>query len=206
GALLSVLLFELVKAGLGLFLGSFNTYTKVYGTVAFVPIFLLWIFLSWVAVLLGASFASSMSAFRYQPASMRLPQGYEMYGLLRMLGRFSQSRKTGRGLHSDEIQLMEPMLTDALVQQMLAQLCEIGVVTRTESGEWVLTRDLGELTMAELYEASHLRIPIAEAHLPCRDDALGKAAVAALDELRLPLRDLLKHRVGDLYSDSKEAT
>jgi len=203
GALLSVLLFELVKAGLGLFLGSFNTYTKVYGTVAFVPIFLLWIFLSWVAVLLGASFASSMSAFRYQPASMRLPHGYEMYGLLRMLGRFLQARKTGRGLHSDEIQLMEPMLTDALVQQMLAQLCEIGVLTRTESGEWVLTRDLGELTMAELYEASHLRIPIAEAHLPCRDDELGKAAVAALDELRLPLRDLLKHRVGDLYTESK---
>ncbi len=206
GALLSVLLFELVKAGLGLFLGSFNTYTKVYGTVAFVPIFLLWIFLSWVAVLLGASFASSMSAFRYQPAAMRLPQGYEMYGLLRMLGRFLQARKTGRGLHSDEIQQMEPMLTDALVQQMLAQMCEIGVVTRTESGEWVLTRDLDELTMAELYEASHLRIPIAEAHLPCRDDALGTAAVAALDALRLPLRDLLKHRVGDLYSESKGHT
>ncbi|MDQ3056610.1 MAG: YihY/virulence factor BrkB family protein, partial [Pseudomonadota bacterium] len=203
GALLAVFLFELVKGGLGLFLGSFNAYTTVYGTVAFVPIFLLWIFLSWVSVLLGASFAASMSAFRYQPASMRLPQGYEMYGLLRMLGRFLQARKTGRGLHSDEIQNLEPMLTDALVQQMLAQLCEIGVLTRTESGEWVLTRDLGELTMAELYEASHLRIPIAEAHLPCRDDELGKAAVAALDELRLPLRDLLKHRVGDLYTESK---
>lgn len=204
GALLAVLLFELVKAGLGLFLGSFNTYTKVYGTVAFVPIFLLWIFLSWVSVLLGASFASTMSAFRYQPAAMRLPHGYEMYALLRMLGRFNETRKTGRGLHSDQIQQMEPMLTDALVQQMLAQLCEIGVLTRAESGEWLLTRDLDELTMAELYEASQLRIPIVEAHLPCHDDALGKAAVAALDQLRLPLRDLLKHRVGDLYAEHKE--
>ena len=204
GALLAVLLFELVKAGLGLFLGSFNNYTKVYGTVAFVPIFLLWIFLSWVSALLGASFASSMSAFRYQPAAMRLPHGYEMYALLRLLGRFNETRKTGRGLHSDQIQQMEPMLTDALVQQMLAQLCEIGVLTRAESGEWLLTRDLDELTMAELYEASRLRIPIAEAHLPCRDDALGKAALAALDQLRLPLRDLLKNRVGDLYSENKE--
>jgi len=204
GALLAVLLFELVKAGLGLFLGSFNTYTKVYGTVAFVPIFLLWIFLSWVSVLLGASFASSMSAFRYQPVAMRLPHGYEIYALLRMLGRFNETRKTGRGLHSDQIQQMEPMLTDALVQQMLAQMCEIGVLTRAESGEWLLTRDLDELTMAELYEGSQLRIPIAEAHLPCRDDALGQAALAALDQLRLPLRDLLKHRVGDLYSGHKE--
>ena len=203
GALLAVMLSGLVKIGLGLFLGSFNSYTKVYGTVAFVPIFLLWIFLSWVSILLGASFASSMSAFRYQPASMRLPLGYEIYGLLRMLGRFVAARKTGRGLHSDEIQQLEPMLTDALVQQMLAQLCEIGVLTRAEAGEWVLTRDLDELTMAELYEASHLRIPIAEAHLPCRDDDLGRAAVAALDELRLPLRDLLKHRVGGLYPEKR---
>lgn len=204
GALLAVLLFEMIKAGLGLFLGSFNSYQKVYGTVAFVPIFLLWIYLSWVSILLGASFASSMSAFRYQPASMRLPDGYELYGLLRLIGRFAEYRANGRGLHIDEMQRLEPMLTDGLVQQMLAQLSVIGLVSRAESGEWLLARDLDTLTLSDLYEACQLRIPVAEAHLPCRDDSLGKAAVAALDELRIPLRELLKHRVGDLYPNQKE--
>jgi len=37
--------------------------------------------------------------------------------------------------------------------------------------------------------------------LPCRDDALGHAAAATLDELRLPLRELLKRRVSSIYSD-----
>jgi len=201
GAFLAVLLFEGVKWGLGAFLGNFSTYGRIYGTLAFVPIFLVWIFLGWVAILLGASLASSISAFRYQPASMRLPVGYEVYGLLRMLGRFGVAREKGKGLHSDEIQQMEPMLTDALVQQMLGQLCEIGLLSRAESGEWVLARDLDHLTLAELYEACQLRIPVAEAHLPCREDALGHAATAALDELRIPLRELLKRRVSTIYAE-----
>ena len=201
GALLAMLLFEAVKWGLGLYLGSFNSYSKIYGPLAAVPILLLWIYLSWVAVLLGASLASSMSEFRYQPAAMRLPLGFEMYGLLRLLARFNEVRREGRGLHSDEIERLEPMLTDALVQQMLAQLCEINVVRRAETGEWLLSRDLDELTLAELYEACQLRIPIAEAHLPCRDDSLGRSAVALLDELRLPLRELLKRRVSSIHAE-----
>ncbi len=201
GAMLATLGFEFVKWGIGLYLGNFGSYSKIYGTLAFVPIFLLWIYMSWVAILLGASLASSMSAFRYQPASMRLPLGHEIYGLLRLLGRFNEARRKGNGLHIDDIEQLEPMLTDALVQQMLAQLDEINVVRRAENGEWLLTRDLDELTLAELYEACNLRIPIAEAVLPCRDDALGRSAISVLDELRIPLRELLKRRASTIHSE-----
>jgi len=204
GALLATAVFEVVKWGLGLYLSSFGSYSKIYGALAAAPILLLWIYFSWVSVLLGASFASAISAFRYQPAAMRLPLGYEMYGLIRLLARFNEARKRGRGLHSDQIEHLEPMLTDSLVQQMLAQLSDINVVRRAEDGEWLLARDLDELTMAELYEACQLRIPIAEVHLPCREDSLGHAAVAAIDELRLPLRDLLKRRVSTIHADHED--
>ena len=205
GAVLATILLEIMKWGVGLYLVNFGSYQKIYGTLASAPIFLLWIYFSWIAVLLGASFASSISAFRYQPASMRLPVGYEIYALLRMLGRFVNARQEGRGLHSDEIQELEPMLTDTLVQQILFQLSEIRLLTRAESGEWVLARDLDDLTLAELYEACNLRIPVGEAMLPCRDDALGATAIGILDELRVPLRDLLKRRVSGLYDLPKES-
>jgi membrane protein len=130
---------------------------------------------------------------------MRLPIGYEMYGWLRMLGRFAQAREKGQGLHSQDIETLEPMLTDALVQELLAQLCAIGLLRRAEDGEWLLARDLDHMTLADLYEACQLRVPVAEAHLPCRDDPLGHAAANALDELRLPLRELLKRRVSSIY-------
>ncbi|MEE7546773.1 YihY family inner membrane protein [Xanthomonas sp. Kuri4-1] len=199
GALLAVTLLEVVKWGLGIYLGNFQTYQRIYGALSALPILLLWIYLSWVAVLLGASLSSSIAAFRYQPASMRLPQGYEIYGLLRLLGRFRQARAEGKGLDEDRILALEPMLTDNLVQQLLCELARIRLVRRDERGEWLLARDLDGVPLSELYESCQLRVPIAEKHLPCRDDALGKAVSEALNELRLPMRGVLKRPVGDIY-------
>ncbi|MGY1409981.1 MULTISPECIES: YihY family inner membrane protein [unclassified Luteimonas] len=199
GALLATFLLELVKWGLGVYLGMFTTYQRLYGALAALPILMIWIYLGWVAVLLGASFASAVSAFRYQPAAMRLPEGYEVYGLLRLLGRFTQARSEGRGLHTEQMLDLEPMLTDSQLQQFLCQLTEIQLLQRAETGEWLLARDLDTLTMADLYEACQLRVPVSEAWLPCRDDALGTAAIAALDELRLPMRNLLKRNVAHVY-------
>ena len=204
GALLATVLLELIKWALGVYLGSFNSYQKIYGAVAIAPILLVWIYLCWVAILLGASFASSIAAFRYQPVSMRLPLGYEIYGLLRLLGRFDAARAQGKGLHSDQILESEPMLTDSLVQQILGQLANINLLRRDEQGEWLLARDLDSMTVCDLYEACQLRIPVAEAHLPCQDDALGLAARDALDHLRVPLREVLKRKVSDIYAHQSE--
>lgn len=200
GALLAALLLEFVKWGMGLYLGSFQSYQKLYGTVAFVPILLLWIYLGWVSVLLGASLSSSIAAYRYQPAALRLPQGGELYGLLRLLGRFRQAREAGQGLDEEQALALEPMLTDSLLQELLCRMEAIGLLRRDERGQWLLARDLHGVTLHELYEGSQLRIPVAEEYLPLRDDTLGQAACRALDELRVPLRDLLKRRVDDIYA------
>ena len=204
GAVPAVLMIEAVKIAAGSYLGSFGTYEKLYGAIAVVPIFLGWIYFSWVAVLLGASLASSLSAFRYQPASQRLPPGYEIHGLLRLIGRFDEARRSGRGLHLDDLREREPILTDALVQQMLGKLQAIGLIARAESGEWLLARDLDGLTLGELYEACQLRIPTAEAWVPAHDDALGRASLDALDRLRVPLRELLGRSVASIYREESE--
>ncbi|MGE8280127.1 MAG: YihY family inner membrane protein [Stenotrophomonas sp.] len=204
GALLSVVLLELVKWGMGLYLGSFQSYQKLYGTVAFVPILLLWIYLSWVAVLLGASLASSIAAFRYQPAALRLPPGCELYGLLRLIGRFREARALGLSLDEEQILQLEPMLTDSLLQQLLEVMERINLLRRDELGQWLLSRDLDSISLDEIYVGSQLRIPVGEQYLPLRDDSLGRAACRALDELRVPLRELLKRRVEDIYATNGE--
>ena len=111
----------------------------------------------------------------------------------------------GRGLADDEILRLEPMLTDSLLQDLACHLEGIGLLRRDERGEWLLARDLDQVSLGDLYECTQLRIPVAEQHLPYRDDSLGRAALAALDELRLPLRERLKRRVSDIYPDSGDA-
>jgi membrane protein len=197
GGLLATLLFEAAKTGFAYYLSRAN-YQALYGAVAVIPIFLIWIYVSWVVVLLGASIVASLAAFRFQPASLRLPAGYELFGLLRLIGRFQQAQNSGHGLHTEELRKLEPLLTDDLLMRMLGEMHAVKVLQRTEGGEWVLVRDLDHLSLGELYEASGLRIPAAEAWLPCRDDDLGKRAEAGLNELRLPLREHLKRSVATI--------
>lgn len=201
GGVLATALFEAAKWGFALYLRN-ASYQQIYGALAVAPIFLFWLYLSWLVILLGASFAASLSAFRYQPAALRLPAGYELFGLLRLLGRLQEAQGTGQGLHTETLRALEPCLTDDLLQRLLGDLAGIRLVQRNEHGAWLLSRNLDRVTLGELYEAGGLRIPVAEAWLPCRDDLIGRAAMQGLDELRLPLREQLKRSVGSLLKDS----
>jgi membrane protein len=54
GGIVATILFELAKYGFGLYVLNFPTYELLYGTLAAVPIFLVWIYLSWLVILFGA--------------------------------------------------------------------------------------------------------------------------------------------------------
>jgi len=54
GGAVAGVLFELMKRGFALYLSQVHTYAMVYGAFATVPLFLLWIYLSWVVAALGA--------------------------------------------------------------------------------------------------------------------------------------------------------
>ena len=58
GAVFVALGFELAKRALGWYVKSVPAYSMVYGAFATLPIFLLWIYLSWLIVLLGAVVAA----------------------------------------------------------------------------------------------------------------------------------------------------
>lgn len=60
GGLLTALLFTGMHKVFGLYIAHFNAYTILYGAFAVVPIFLLWLYLSWVLILIGAYVAAEL--------------------------------------------------------------------------------------------------------------------------------------------------
>jgi membrane protein len=66
GALLTALTFEVAKHGFAAYIISGASYQEIYGALAAVPVFIFWIYLSWIFVLLGASLTASLAAFDYR--------------------------------------------------------------------------------------------------------------------------------------------
>lgn len=54
GGLLTTIVFELAKYGFSFYLTHFNTYRLIYGALATLPLFLIWLYVSWLIILLGA--------------------------------------------------------------------------------------------------------------------------------------------------------
>lgn len=76
GAVLAAFLFEFLRTALGLYVTRLPTYTIVYGTFAALPLFLLWLFLGWMAVLTGALLAANLRFWDStgEPHLARTPQ------------------------------------------------------------------------------------------------------------------------------------
>lgn len=67
GGVFAVLLLEIAKRLFAASMKYFTTYQVIYGAVAVLPIFLLWVYISWVIVLLGAIVTANLGQWQRDP-------------------------------------------------------------------------------------------------------------------------------------------
>lgn len=70
GGVLAAAGFELMKFLFGLYVTAFPSYQLIYGAFAAIPIFLIWIYLSWIVTLIGALVVASLPSV-LQPTVMQ---------------------------------------------------------------------------------------------------------------------------------------
>ena len=74
GAVIAVILFWFLRTGFGSFVMSNSTYSTLYGALAIIPIFLIWMYLSWAVVLFGAVVTAALDDYRQQSKLVAKPQ------------------------------------------------------------------------------------------------------------------------------------
>lgn len=202
GALVAAVLFEFARKGFVLYVRHFANYNEVYGALAAIPIFLIWIYLSWVLVLLGATFTAALTAFEYRRDSELLPPGCEFVGLLRVLQHFATAQRSGEGVGESALLQGERFLTADLLQRYLDNLHRTGLIQRGESGVWLLARDLDSVHLDDLFRIGGYRLPADLALLEAAAEGLAPEAHAVLLQavateranLARPLRSLFTGR------------
>lgn len=183
GGLVSSILFELSKRGFVLYISHFPTYERLYGALATVPIFLIWIYLSWVVILLGASVTAALTTFSYQRADWRWNPRHHLVLAIRLLGHLWQAQRGSGGLSSAELLGLEPGATDGDLQSLLVPMSNADLVHVDQDGDWFLSADLAEITLADLYRILPFMLPVDESERLPEADALDHELRKMLNEI-----------------------
>lgn len=203
GGLFTAVLLELAKALFGLYVRLFPGYQLIYGAFATVPLFLLWIFMSWLIVLIGAELVCNLGV-SHQWRKRAMPKVLVLLGILRV---FQSRQRTGLPVRHRDVQRQGWLLPEHEWEEMLGFLEGQRLVACTGGDSWMLSRDLGHYSLQHLLERSPWSLPrldqlpdeLEEPWYPAMRDALQRLH----EEHRLLFGDNLARWLEGEASDKK---
>ena len=148
GGVIAAAAFETMNQAFAFYISHFPTYKLVYGAFASVPIFLMWVYFSWLTVLFGAIITASLSHWR-STHSLRLDQAAKLYFAVSIL------KLMHKGLAKGEVQTL-PALSRQLhigyddVERILEKLVQAKIVAKLSGSGWGMVRAPEAVGLSEL--------------------------------------------------------
>lgn len=141
---------QLLRWGFDSFLARGSTYETIYGAVAILPIFLFWLYLSWMIVILGAVVSASLPDWwktREALSDLKLSPAQKLAAAVAVLSILAQHARQGQTTSQEELQDMAPLdIRDAIFERLRGA----GYIVTTDDGRISLLRDLHVTTVADL--------------------------------------------------------
>ncbi len=173
GALVATAAIEILKVGFTIYVGAMSYYQTVYGALSAIPIFLLWMYISWMAVLLGAEVAAALPHWRIDRRIGPVSSGGVQLGLsLGLIAALERAQRVGEQLTTAAL-AAELRVPTTVVDEYMRPLLAAGFAAHTQEGSWVLAWSPETATVHDLYEA--LRLPFAGSLARPRHRALAEA-------------------------------
>lgn len=153
GAVTAGLVLELLKRGFGLYVTSFPTYQTIYGALATIPIFLIWMYVMWNVVLYGAEMAAALPEWRSgvsrRESDHRTPSAM-LTAAAATLALLLAAHRGGGGLRWRHL-LRRTGQPVELLTAATDTLRNAHYIQKNDRDVWFLTRDLDRTTLADLH-------------------------------------------------------
>ena len=144
GAVVVAILVELAKLGFTFFITLSPTYHLIYGAFAAAPLFLLWVYLSWLMVLFGAVLVRSIDLFGKQ---VKGEQPHPLISILLVLKQLQERFENGQGLGFADLQKSNLPISLDDWESHTARLLGMGLIGKNAAGQWILVRDLRQINL-----------------------------------------------------------
>lgn len=159
GAVVASTLLEGLKTGFALYVGHLSTYRAVYGAVAVIPLFLLWMYVAWAVVLFGAVVSAGLPRWRIDESGAAAASAVLRLGIaIALLAELDQQSRRG-GILRTVVAAEHTGAAAVAIDEVLSLLQQAGLVAASIDGGWVLARTLDSATLTDLYRC--LRLPLA---------------------------------------------
>ena len=200
GGVAAAVAFELMKRAFGLYVQLFPTYALIYGAFATVPIFLLWIYLSWIVILFGAEVVAVLPRWRIGAMVREPAPGARFFLALNLIEILFGEHGTERAPSTAQIAVAAG-ISEEESEQLLEPMEQEGWVRRVSPAGWVLGRDLATLSVLDVYRLFAFRgWPQGE---PKSDlgRVVGELMQAGDERLSVSIRSLLDARKQESQTD-----
>lgn len=147
GGVVVAMLFEGAKRGFAFFATQFPSYELIYGAFAAVPLFLVWIFISWFIILMGCELTRALTVYK---ALDKRHAVSHLHTVLEVLHSLWLAQQKGASLSDEQLLQEVPGLDQSGWDVYVHLLQKERLIKRTEQGCFVLSQDLSVLTLSEL--------------------------------------------------------
>jgi membrane protein len=151
GGIIAAFAFEAMKIGFGHFVARIATYSLVYGTFASLPIFLMWIYLSWVVVVFAAVITAVLPYWRSGGVLLKQPPGAQFVEAVEILKLLYRAYADGRVLNLQQLRIAVKLSWED-AEAILDKLVAAGWVAKLQGNGWVLARDAGAIRVGEVFQ------------------------------------------------------